>query len=254
MLVKSRKDYDGVITLHKPVPPHLFHHTSPRSVGQKPSSVVECPYVRSVTRKSTSVLTRPGAEADKAHTLSPGAIKQLQDQFLSERQEADAITQPLLEKENGFIKDLERFLNHRDMLSVRKRELLHKRWTECVWWPVKRSVEQRFTRCRYEGVEPVEMMHTGYRAKVSTAPLKDPLFLYTHSRMKEKRVVLHCQTGCVDGRQWVASAEEQSRNKRDLHRGSRCRGPVYMAMADGRCFRPECWSAFGQSRSYSMKS
>lgn len=123
----------------------------------------------------------------------------LQDQFLSKRQEADAITQPLLDTENGFIKvgvdtqsnsgskqsnnnrwfclhevheavnqnicmhvqDLEHFLNHRDMLSVRKRELLHKRWTECVWWPVQRSVEQRFTRRRREGAEPTEMMHTG---------------------------------------------------------------------------------------------
>lgn len=31
--------------------------------------------------------------------------------------------------------------------------------------------------------------------QVSTAPLKDPLFLHSHSRMKEKRALHHCQTG-----------------------------------------------------------
>ncbi|KAK3522747.1 hypothetical protein QTP86_032030, partial [Hemibagrus guttatus] len=255
---QNRKDYSGVITLHKPVPPHLLYHTPPKRVGQKSSSVVECPYIhRSVNQKSTRVITRPGSEADKAFTHSPCSVKHLQDQFLSKRQEADAITQPLLDTENGFIKDLEHFLNHRDMLNVRKRELLHKRWTECVWWPVQRSIEQRFTHRRCEGSEPTKMMRTGYvnySTKVSTALLKDPLFLHSHSRLKENRAVLHCQTGCVDGCQWMASSEELGRNKRDLHRGSRIQGPVYMATADGRCFRPECWSAIGLSRSYSERS
>ncbi|XP_053498906.1 protein FAM228A isoform X1 [Ictalurus furcatus] len=252
MLTKRRKDYSGVITLHKPVPPHLLHHTSPRSDGQKSSSVLESPYVRSVPQKSSRVVRRPGTEADEAHTLFHRSVKRLQDQFLSERQEADAITQPLLDTENGFIKDLERFLNHRDMLRARRRELLHKRWTECVWWPVQRSL----TRRHYEGAEPVNTTHAGYinySDKVSTAPLMDPLFLHSHSRMREKRAVLHCQTGCV-GCQWVASVEEQSRNERDLYGGSRSQGPVYMATADGRCYGPECWSAIGLSRRYSMKS
>ncbi|XP_058249452.1 protein FAM228A [Hemibagrus wyckioides] len=199
MLTKNRKDYSGVITLHKPVPPHLLYHTPPGSVGQKSSSVVKCPYIhRSVAQKSTRVVTGPGSEADEVYPHSPCSVKHLQDQFLSKRQEADAITQPLLDTENGFIKDLEHFLNHRDMLSVRKRELLHKRWTECVWWPVQRSVEQRFTRRRCEGAEPTEMMHTGYvnySTKVSTALLKDPLFLHSLSRLEENRAVLHCRTG-----------------------------------------------------------
>lgn len=56
------------------------------------------------------------------------------------------------------VKDLERFLNYRDMLVVRKRELLHKRWMKCVWWPVQRSVQQCFLRRRYEGAEPTKVM------------------------------------------------------------------------------------------------
>ncbi|KAM9495207.1 protein FAM228A [Clarias gariepinus] len=152
MLAKGRKDYNGVITPHKPVPPHLLHHTSPRRAGQKSISSSE---VRGVTQRSTT-------EADKAHTLSPCSLKQLQDQFLLERWDADAIVKPLLDTEHGFIKDLEHFLNHRDILRVRKRELLHKRWTECVWWPVQQSVEQRFTRWCHERGEPRKMDYTDY--------------------------------------------------------------------------------------------
>ncbi|KAF4092029.1 hypothetical protein AMELA_G00016230 [Ameiurus melas] len=252
MLTKRRKDYSGVITLHRPVPPHLLHHTSPGSVGQKSSSVLECPYVTRVPPKSSRVVRRPGTESDTARALFHCSVKPPQDQFVSERREADAITQPLLDTENRFVEDLERFLNHSDELRARRRELLHKRWTECVWWPVQRSVTRRY----YEGAEPAKTTHAGYvdySAKVSTASLKDPLFVHSRSRIWEKRVVLHCQTGRV-GCQWVASEEEQSRNERDLYTGSRSQGPVYMATADGRCYRPECWSAIGLSRRYSLES
>lgn len=101
---KRRKEYSGVITLHRPVPPHLLYHTvrhivqhhsdskwedavmwpvsifllqAPRSVGQKSSSAVEGPYVRSATRKSTRFITHPGSEADRAHTHSPCSLKHL---------------------------------------------------------------------------------------------------------------------------------------------------------------------------------
>ncbi|XP_060739648.1 protein FAM228A [Tachysurus vachellii] len=268
---KRRKEYSGVITLHKPVPPHLLYHTAPRSVGQKSSSAVEGPYVRSATRNLTRFITHPGSQADTAHTRSPCSLKHLMDHLLSEQQEVEAITQPLLDTENGFIKDLEHFLNHVDMLRVRRHELLHKRWTECVWWPIQCSVERRFKLRHCEGMKPTKILRTGYddySAKrkimektnepvvfqVSTILLKDPLFLYLHSRLKENTAVLHCQTGCVDDCQWMASEEEQDRNKRDLYGSSRSRGPVYMATADGRCFRPGCWSANYLPRSYSVKS
>ncbi|GAA6088555.1 protein FAM228A [Tachysurus ichikawai] len=236
---KRRKEYSGVITLHRPVPPHLLYHTAPRSVGQKSSSAVEGPYVRSATRKSTRFITHPGSEADRAHTHSPCSLKHLMDHLVSEQQEVDSITQPLLDTENGFMKDLEHFLNHIDMLSVRRHKLLHKRWTECVWWPMKCSVEQRFKWRHCEGMKPTKMLHTGYD-KYSAKSLPKGYSSFS--------------SGCVDDCQWMASLKEQDRNKRDLHGSCRSRGPVYMATADGRCFRPGCWSANYRPHSYSVKS
>lgn len=38
MLTKRRKDYSGMITLHKPVPPHLLHHTVRHFTAQQYTS------------------------------------------------------------------------------------------------------------------------------------------------------------------------------------------------------------------------
>lgn len=41
-----------------------------------------------------------------------------------------------------FMEELERFLSQRDVAELRRRELLHKRWTERVWFPLQRRVEE----------------------------------------------------------------------------------------------------------------
>lgn len=115
-----------------------------------------------------------------------------QEQLHSEQKEADAITQPLLETEAGFIKvrvclcvicicniyiqcgghswpcfcvsmqNLELYLNHRDTSALRKRELLYKRWTECVWLPIQRSITQHFTQHGYNETKNMRSLHTNY--------------------------------------------------------------------------------------------
>ncbi|KAI4904599.1 hypothetical protein NFI96_025712, partial [Prochilodus magdalenae] len=220
----------GMIFVHKPVPPHLLQASSSESVWPKSSSAGradrKCRYLRSATQRSTRVAIQSKTTANVPRKLSPCSVKQLQAQFLSEQQEATAITQPLLDTENAFIKDLELFLDQRDTVALRKRELLHKRWTECVWRPVQRSIKQRFTQRCSEGAEPMRMMLEHYinycNAKgfvsldsydpqeyepfllhisrprsfqVITPPLKDPLSLQSRARKREKRAILCCQTG-----------------------------------------------------------
>ncbi len=46
-----------------------------------------------------------------------------------------------------FMKDLEKFLSHHDVTELRRRELLHKRWTERTWLPLQRRVEERVSSC-----------------------------------------------------------------------------------------------------------
>ncbi|TRY57129.1 hypothetical protein DNTS_024003 [Danionella cerebrum] len=70
----------------------------------------------------------------------------LQEQSLGEHQEVESLIQPLLETERGFIKKLDRFLTCRDELELRKRELLHQRWTKSVWLPVQRSIQKHLTQ------------------------------------------------------------------------------------------------------------
>ncbi|XP_036436986.1 protein FAM228A [Colossoma macropomum] len=280
MPFKVRKGCDsGMIFLHKPVPPHLLQATSPRGVWPRSLSGGRtdrrCRYIRSATQRSTRVVTQSKTTADMPRTLTPCSVKQLQKQLFSEQQEADAIAQPLLDTENGFIKDLELYLDHRDSVALKKRELLHRRWTQCVWRPVQRSVEQRFAHSCCEGVEPMRTMLAYYinycNAKgfvslesydpqeyepfllhisrphsfqVSTPPLKDPLSLQSRARMKEKRTILRCHTGHVND----CKQQEEGRDKSCLQRARRVsRGTVYLATAEGRCFQPECWSSIGPS-------
>ena len=49
------------------------------------------------------------------------------------------------------VQDLERFLGRRAVTELRRRELLHKRWTERVWLPIQRRVEDFSRLCVHEG-------------------------------------------------------------------------------------------------------
>lgn len=170
---------------------------------------------------------------DVQHTLSLSSRKQLLEQLHSEQQEVNALTQPLLETEAGFIKNLDHYLTHRDALDLRKRKLLYKRWTQSVWLPVQRSIKQHFTHHGYNETQKMRSMHAHYinycnakgfvflesydpleynpflhhfnthYHKISTPTLEDPLSLQSRARIKEKTAVLRCQTGHVYRRQQV---------------------------------------------------
>ncbi|KAG9282332.1 protein FAM228B isoform X1 [Astyanax mexicanus] len=197
-------------------------------------------------------------------------VLQTMEQFFSEQREADLISQPLLDTENRFIKDLELYLDHRDKLALRKRGLLHKQWTECVWQPIQQSIKRRFTHASFKGAKPIRMMMTHYidycntkgfvslesydsreydpfllrickpnSYQVSTPSLKDPLCLQSRSRMRENRAIIRCQSGCVNDHQ----QKEEARVKNFLPRTIRSRGTVYLPTAEGRCFQRGCWSS-----------
>uniref|UniRef100_A0A8C2DZ42 Family with sequence similarity 228 member A n=1 Tax=Cyprinus carpio TaxID=7962 RepID=A0A8C2DZ42_CYPCA len=245
--------------------------------------------------RQTSMMTQTKTADDMQHTLSPSSKKQLQEQLHSEQQEVDAIIQPLLETEAGFIKNLDHYLTHRGTLDLRKRKLLHKRWTQCVWLPVQQSIEQHFTHHGYTETQKMRSMHAHYinycnakgfvflesydpldynpflhhfntphHGKISTPALEDPLSLQSRARIKEKTVILRCQTGHVYRRQQVeellqsppvsqqsrkqsrakafrGTASERLRENRSLFK-SRSTCTPHSALAEGRCFLPQCWS------------
>ncbi|XP_064197090.1 protein FAM228A isoform X2 [Anguilla rostrata] len=143
-----------------------------------------------------------------------------------EHQEARLITWPMVDTEKGFVKDLDSYLSHRGTLELRKKELLHMRWTERVWMPIQKNIRDHHLLCQgkeaekmrsavlhylehcntkgfvsLESYDPNEydpFLHliSGPRYfKVSTPSLKDPLLLQSRDRTREMRTVLHCQTG-----------------------------------------------------------
>ncbi|XP_043076009.1 protein FAM228A isoform X2 [Puntigrus tetrazona] len=232
---------------------------------------------------------------DMQHSLSLSSKKQLQEQLHSEQQEVDAIIQPLLETEAGFVKNLDRYVTHRGALDLRKRKLLHKRWTQSVWQPVQQSIEQHFTHHGYTETQKMSCMHAHYinycnakgfvflesydpleynpflhhfntphYRKISTPPLEDPLSLQSRARIKEKTAILRCQTGHAYRRQQVEellqsppvsqqsckqsrvkasrnTASERLWENRGLFK-SRSTCAPYWALAEERCFLPQCWS------------
>uniref|UniRef100_A0AAZ3SES2 Uncharacterized protein n=1 Tax=Oncorhynchus tshawytscha TaxID=74940 RepID=A0AAZ3SES2_ONCTS len=111
--------------------------------------------------------------------------------------------------------DLERYLCQQERAELRKRELLHKRWTERVWTPIQRSVENQVPHCCYDEAERIRSMFLNYIHycnskvtllilpeyvnwfpffQVATPASMDPLFLQSRDGTKEKRAVLRCQT------------------------------------------------------------
>ncbi|XP_035278392.1 protein FAM228A isoform X1 [Anguilla anguilla] len=160
--------------------------------------------------------------------LSHSSIGRLQAIVEHENQEARLITWPMVDTEKGFVKDLDSYLSHRGTLELRKKELLHMRWTERVWMPIQKNIRDHHLLCQgkeaekmrsavlhylehcntkgfvsLESYDPNEydpFLHliSGPRYfKVSTPSLKDPLLLQSRDRTREMRTVLHCQTGHV---------------------------------------------------------
>ncbi|XP_041815306.1 protein FAM228A [Chelmon rostratus] len=145
----------------------------------------------------------------------------------AENQQVKEIIQPLLDTETGFVKELERFLSQRDVAELRRRELLHKRWTERVWFPLQRRVEEHVSsrgpaeakrrqslyshylhHCNTKGsvfLETCDLREYNpfllnikqpQYLKLTAAALKDPLYRQLHERLKEKRTARSCEAGC----------------------------------------------------------
>ncbi|KAK1888681.1 Protein FAM228B [Dissostichus eleginoides] len=132
---------------------------------------------------------------------------------------------PLLDTENGFVKELEKFLIRRDFTELRRRELLHKRWTERVWFPLQRRVEEHVSSCGPAVCKSRQSLYSHFLhhcntkgfvflehydlkeydpfllhikkpryLKLGTADLKEPLCLQLHERLK--RTASSCEAGC----------------------------------------------------------
>ncbi|XP_018551659.1 protein FAM228A [Lates calcarifer] len=242
----------GVITFHTPFAVSLLKseectadvkdvtETGKRlsQLTARPRSISRC--VRAGKRDEASPSgPQPGAKRDR---VSHTSLRQLQAKMETENLQAREIIKPLLDTENGFVKGLERFLSQRDVTELRRRELLHKRWTERVWFPLQRRVEEHVSSCspaeakRRQGLYSHYLHHCNTKGfvfletydlkeynpfllnikkphyfKLNMADLQDSLHLQLHERMKEKRTARSCEAGCKYTRRQVEKLPQRDR-------------------------------------------
>ncbi|CAK6962199.1 protein FAM228A isoform X1 [Scomber scombrus] len=232
---KKRNTASGVITFHTPFNVSLLKSQECMADLKDTSESKRSPSQPSVGTRSTSrcVRARKRDEASpsgpqqgpKQDRLSYTTIRRLQAKMEAENQQRREIIQPLVDTENVFLKELESFLNQRDVAELRRRELLHKHWTERVWMPLQRRVEQRVSGCTAEETNRRQSLYSHYLHhcnskgfvfldtgdlreynpflnvknkhyfKFNTAELKDSLYLQLHERLKEKRTTRSCEAG-----------------------------------------------------------
>ncbi|MED6293491.1 hypothetical protein CHARACLAT_011133 [Characodon lateralis] len=207
MTYLKKKRPSGVITVYNPFPVSLLkieEHMadvkettgSSRSLAQpsvRAKSSFMC--VRSGIRNQVPSLCGPKLRDQLSHT----SLRQLQAKMETENHQVQELLQPLLNRENGFMKELESYLTQRDIAELRKRELLHKRWTERVCFPLQKRVEERVSSCNLMVAKKYQNMYGHYlrhsKSKFNTADTKEKPYLQLHETTGEDRPATSCQAG-----------------------------------------------------------
>ncbi|XP_076613042.1 protein FAM228A [Chaetodon auriga] len=221
----------GAITFNTPLPVSLLKSEECTADAKDATESRKSPPQLSVRVRSTGTCAGAGPSEPQLRTkqgwLCHTSLRQLQAKMEAENQQVKEIIQPLLDTENGLVKDLEKFLSQQDVAELRRRELQHKRWTERVWFPLQRRVEEHVSSCSPMEAKRRQSLYSHYLhhcntkgsvfletydlreynpfllnikrphcLKLTTADLKGPLYLQLHERLKENRTDRSCEAGC----------------------------------------------------------
>ncbi|OWF50955.1 protein FAM228B-like isoform X5 [Mizuhopecten yessoensis] len=159
--------------------------------------------------------------------LNEKTVKGLQEKSDIETREARKLYEPLLQTEDTFVKNLEEYITYKDVMEQRKKEMLHKKWNDRVFEPLRKNIidamdsddwpeldrRKRELHKQYleftnqkghvflDTMDPEEYYaqalngHRPAPIKVSTAALRDPLLSQGRQRSAEDRTILRCITG-----------------------------------------------------------
>ncbi|KAM6992284.1 protein FAM228A isoform 1-T2 [Tautogolabrus adspersus] len=233
MSPKKKRTASGVITFHTHFPVSLLESEVCAADLKDDTECKRSPHQPRSTFNGVKAKKRVEAslpEPQKGTSqdfLSDSSLRRLQAKMEAENQEANRIIQPLLETENGLVKELESFFSKRDVTELRRRELLHKHWTERVWFPLQSRVEERVSSCgpmeakRRQSLYSHYLHHCNAKGfvfletynlqeynpfflnikkprcfKVNTADFKDLFYPQSHKRLKDQRTAGFCEAGC----------------------------------------------------------
>ncbi|XP_042082848.1 protein FAM228A isoform X2 [Haplochromis burtoni] len=194
----KKKGPSGLIAVHSPFPVSLLKseecvtdvkHTTESKKSRRSSSQQRertrstC---RSVTPEKRNEVSYVPEWATKRDWLSYTSLRQLQAKMKAEKQQVKEILQPLQETENGFIKELEFYLSQRDVTELRRRELLHKHWTEHVWFPIQQRVKAHVSSC-----PEAKRRHNLYNHYLHVCNSKGNVFLETYDPQEYDPLLLN---------------------------------------------------------------
>ncbi|XP_051880822.1 protein FAM228A isoform X2 [Pristis pectinata] len=143
----SRKGGAGRITIHG-------------SFEREHSGAVDtaiCPMKSPLSQKCARIQSpekchSTSKEQQCVNWLSKKYFTHLQAKAVLESSEVHALCQPIYDTQESFVKELDKYLAYKDMLNLRKKELLYKKWNECVYqplqWKLRSILNQSFERRR----------------------------------------------------------------------------------------------------------
>ncbi|XP_048358043.1 protein FAM228B isoform X2 [Sphaerodactylus townsendi] len=144
---------------------------------------------------------------------------------VSGQQCAGDSTQSLLERENCFVREVDRYLKHNDFIALRRKEMQYKKWFENVSSPLLQKIQDKVDSQSSEEIEerkrkqlslylnyqnkqhgaflesynpsaydPFFLQSTDFW-KVSVPPLCDPLLKEVQGRYLEEGIIRQCDAG-----------------------------------------------------------
>ncbi|XP_002739880.3 protein FAM228B-like [Saccoglossus kowalevskii] len=237
------QDTRGMITVHSPNlvetlridrDDHIY--TTMVKKGSKQRLLAKRPWSTPIPSRSlTSISSRVSTSGSSVRStdqmtkiqnwISEKSVRHIQEKADPERLETKKLYMSLLDEEDGFVKDIDEFVTNKDYLDLRKKEMLHKKWSERVYEPLQKQI-YREMKVQYPGVEsrkrnlhdnyvdycnrrpvfldtmskndynPLELQNPRPAPIIATTEeLEDPLIAQEKVRNEEDKAVVRCMTG-----------------------------------------------------------
>ncbi|KFP43798.1 Protein FAM228B, partial [Chlamydotis macqueenii] len=94
-----------------------------------------------------------------------------------ESQDVLASVQCVLDRENNFVGEVDRYLKHNDLLNLRRKEILYKKWLEDVSDPLLQRIEDKMSSQSSKEIEKRKeeqlSLYLNYRNKKGYVALED---------------------------------------------------------------------------------
>ncbi|XP_051830024.1 protein FAM228B-like [Antechinus flavipes] len=116
------------------------------------------------------------------------------------KEDIDAAVEIILCRESYIIEEVNKYLQRQDFLNSRRKELLHKRWTENVAFPLQQKIIDKVGSPKeIQKKKCLELDgYLRFRDATVTIPLfRDPLLQAQQDRDEENRAIRQCETGKI---------------------------------------------------------